>query len=651
MKLLNRINPEIERKMIHAIFVGRLVTADELSSTMIDEPVRYIGEYQDHVQFYLKCLSDMPAEITKHFSYPNIIFTGNTKGRENRRIFNDMIQYDRLPHFQTKEKIRELLEGKLILFKLDPKPEFMYADIIKIESVDRIHDTYRFIPSPELKPGEVKQDLEQKLVYGGTPLIMKKYPHLFQVSELLYYERTLYKVSLTATPNPVGYSPIEESEVRYVQAGEAFEEMVAARVDRHLYVVDEEAYRKLDSALENQGELLQLKISERIEKQKEQKQPSPRQKWKKSNGEWEFLLHLEQKAKCEYQFHYRMQDLVSLHISAKTNMLTVIGGMPGTGKSQLAKLYGRALGLQEGKNMLMVPISPGYHEPNDLLGYLNPNTGVYNESETGLVSLLLDAENNPDELYMVIFDEMNLSQAEHWFSPFLSLLELEAESRSLILFNKNADLKASKYKSKVKVGDNLIFIGTVNYDETTKVFSDRLLDRTNVIIPEKISFRESASSYAAPTFEQSWITPPSIDKMIYRKKWVMQRGLRQLTDEELQILDELHEILTENDPQKGVSFRAAHGIADFVSNIPMDENGQLIISREKAMDLQIKQRILTKIKGPEAYAAPLIGSQIQEGSIQVLLTSDLAQSISPFNECLHLLHSKAKELMMYGYLS
>ncbi|WP_349407251.1 hypothetical protein, partial [Clostridium perfringens] len=53
-----------------------------------------------------------------------------------------------------------------------------------------------------------------------------------------------------------------------------------------------------------------------------------------------------------------------------------------------------------------------------------------------------------------------------------------------ICHNKN------KYKSKIRVGNNVLFIGTVNLDETTRDLSDRVLDRANVITLKKRSFSE-----------------------------------------------------------------------------------------------------------------------------------------------------------------
>ncbi|MGN1400104.1 MAG: McrB family protein [Bacillus sp. (in: firmicutes)] len=661
MRLANRINPEIERKMLDAVFVGKLAALDEIAGTFIDEPVKYLGDYQDHIQFYIKCISEMPEDIKKHFSYPNNIFTGNTKSRENRRIFNEMIGFDRLHHFEAKDKVTELLENKIILFKLDPKPEFLYVDIIKIEEKGHGDRPYSLIPSPELKPGETAADLEQKLAAKGTPFILKKYPHLFRLPDLIYYGHALYGVSLHATPNPTTYSQREGGQVKYLPMPD-FPDWVSSRLDQHLYIVDEEHLEQLREKMETEGILLADKLMQDSlpaeDKPQEQIESAMHiyRKQNKGQGEELFLSKLKEKAQKEYRIFYKDLDLYSFHISAKTNLLTVIGGMSGTGKSQLARIYGESLGLEYGKDMLLIPVSPSYQEPNDVLGYLNPSTGIYHESETGLVSLLLEAESNKDRLYMVIFDEMNLSQVEHWFSPFISLLELDKRHRYLQLFNGNSSHHAdSKYKPRVKIGDNIIFVGTANFDETTKSFSDRLLDRTNIINPAKMSFRESVSLYQ--TYQELQpVEPDTVPAAVYREQWVLDKekiGLHLLSGEEIYVLDGLHDLLHENDIQKGVSFRVALGIAEFISNIPYKGADDMFISRGQAFDLQVKQRILTKVKGMEAYAEPLIGSYgtagYQAGRIAELLKSDQAAKVSDFRLSLDMLKSKAKELMLYGY--
>lgn len=189
---------------------------------------------------------------------------------------------------------------------------------------------------------------------------------------------------------------------------------------------------------------------------------------------------------------YKFEDLINFHISVKTNPLTILAGMSGTGKSRLALNYAKMLDLSEdNKNLLFMPISPSYTEPSDVLGYLNSMNGLYVPSETGLVQFLIHADQNPDQMHMVIFDEMNLSQVEYWFSPFISILEKDKNERILSLYDEDAHCINEKvYPSKIKIGENIIFVGTVNIDDTTKDFSNRLLDRTFVISLEKVNFTD-----------------------------------------------------------------------------------------------------------------------------------------------------------------
>ncbi|MBL2225426.1 hypothetical protein ELJ01_31140, partial [Klebsiella pneumoniae] len=75
------------------------------------------------------------------------------------------------------------------------------------------------------------------------------------------------------------------------------------------------------------------------------------------------------------------------------------------------------------------------------------------------------------------------------FTPFLSVLELETKNRILNLYEGVQDIENS-IPSTIEIGENIIFVGTVNFDETTKELSDRLLDRTNLITLQKIPFCE-----------------------------------------------------------------------------------------------------------------------------------------------------------------
>lgn len=368
-----------------------------------------------------------------------------------------------------------------------------------------------------------------------------------------------------------------------------------------------------------------------------------------------FLNQLYNEALSE-NLYYNQEDLYNLHVSIKTSPLTIISGMSGTGKTRMAELYAKTLSLKTDDQYIIIPISPSYTEPGDVLGYLNTMSGIYTPAETGLVDLLKRAEKNPNQIYMVIFDEMNLSQVEHWFSPFISLLELEDENRKLKLFNPNSVCQ-NDYESEIKIGKNVVFVGTVNIDETTKEFSDRLLDRANVIVPDKLTFTDIKDKLQNNNLIQNNNYNNSYQLSNFNK-WRKEpkNPIDTLSRKELLILDQLHQEMNRVDTQKGVSFRIVKNIASYIENIPCDSEGNCIISREKAFDIQIKQRVLTKLKGHHQQYGSLIGEYTGEidddvigSKIYNILISENAQKISTFKYSINELKRKAKEMYFNGY--
>ena len=98
---------------------------------------------------------------------------------------------------------------------------------------------------------------------------------------------------------------------------------------------------------------------------------------------------------------------------------------------------------------------------------------------------------------------MNLARVEYYFSEFLSRLEtrrgidqddprdrrkaeiaLEVGLRSPARTNgkvRNPRLPSSQPTMQLYVGTNVLFVGTMNEDETTQSLSDKVIDRANVL--------------------------------------------------------------------------------------------------------------------------------------------------------------------------
>jgi hypothetical protein len=87
--------------------------------------------------------------------------------------------------------------------------------------------------------------------------------------------------------------------------------------------------------------------------------------------------------------------------------------------------------------------------------------------------MLLAAVHNPRLPYFLCLDEMNLARVEHYFAPFLSAMEGRGGWLSL----HPGDEQVDQVPPKILWPENLFIIGTVNMDETTHPFSDKVLDR------------------------------------------------------------------------------------------------------------------------------------------------------------------------------
>lgn len=161
----------------------------------------------------------------------------------------------------------------------------------------------------------------------------------------------------------------------------------------------------------------------------------------------------------------------------------ILTGNSGTGKTRISKRFAKYLEVrdEDGEpNWLLVPVGADWTDNTKALGFFNPladgGKGTY--EETGILKLIKRANAHPDVPYFLILDEMNLSHVERYFADFLSHMETAGDDNLIELDGVDTKLPYPK---------NLFVIGTVNIDETTYMFSPKVLDRANVIEfkPEK----------------------------------------------------------------------------------------------------------------------------------------------------------------------
>lgn len=367
--------------------------------------------------------------------------------------------------------------------------------------------------------------------------------------------------------------------------------------------------------------------------------PEEKKEEKKELTEADFIARLHEAAE-KTGLLYDKQDLINFHISVKSSRLVILAGMSGTGKSGLVRLYGRALGLPE-ERVRFLPVRPSWMDDGDILGYVDMKNMVYRSADTGLAELLADAASHPEQLYMVCFDEMNLARAEHYFAQFISVLEKD-DDPVIRLYNPALAPRlynAKDYPAEIPVGRNVIFTGTVNVDESTYHFSDKILDRANVITLHQGRFHDLLSLPEKEDVSYEEIGSAQFDS--FRKS----DGLG-LTARELDLLDGLNDAFHDGGSQSGIGFRIACQMGRYLINIPEG----LPFDRKAGLDAQVVQRILTKLRGSAEQLAGLV-SLDDKGELTGSIDKVLRQfaDLSSFTESEKVLKAKARELKLYDY--
>lgn len=347
----------------------------------------------------------------------------------------------------------------------------------------------------------------------------------------------------------------------------------------------------------------------------------------------------------QYNLRFNIDDLVNFHTSVKTNLLTILSGISGSGKSKIVSAYAEALGINNERQFRIIPVRPFWQDDSDLLGYVDTMSNNYHPADSGLTDLLIDAEKHKDDLYIVLLDEMNLAKIEHYFSQFLSILELDTKHRKLKLYDSSLESRlynSYQYKPDISIGNNIRFIGTMNVDESTFQMSNKLLDRANVITLDVQKFTNK-------DYNNEYI---NLNDFSIKKITVQQYKLginnKQLDDGKLNFFWELHKLLNEAIPDVGIGWRTLNSIKRFINNVPVGN------STFDAIDYQLAQRILPRLRGTSEILQNLVyfdeeNNKNIKGKVVDLLDNYASISRSDFKKSREVLRKKAQEIKIYGF--
>lgn len=167
--------------------------------------------------------------------------------------------------------------------------------------------------------------------------------------------------------------------------------------------------------------------------------------------------------------------------SLATKRLVILTGLSGSGKTQLALRFGEWLG--DGRS-LVVPVRPDWTGSDALFGF---EDALHDPDESGrrpwhvpdVLQFMLRAAADPEHPYLLLLDEMNLAHVERYFADVLSGMESGQPCLPNLIREADGTWRTDVERARIPIPANLFVAGTVNVDETTYMFSPKVLDRAN----------------------------------------------------------------------------------------------------------------------------------------------------------------------------
>lgn len=293
--------------------------------------------------------------------------------------------------------------------------------------------------------------------------------------------------------------------------------------------------------------------------------------------------------------------------SLLTKPFVILSGLAGSGKTKLAITFAKALVEDSEKQLCVVSVGADWTNREPLLGFpnaLQPNKYVV--PENGVLQLLIEANRNSEKPYFLILDEMNMSYVERYFADFLSAMESQ-EAIPLWKKDKQAigdkDVKWDDIPEKIKLPSNLFIIGTINVDETTYMFSPKVLDRANVI-EFKISVKEMADFLNDMKEVHGDEIKGKAAKMA--ADFVKKANIKKLAEnkEAVKTLNSFFGQLKNVNAEFG--YRSATEIFRFICQAQANDDTDTKMEIEEILDVAVVQKLLPKLHGSRKKLDPVL---------------------------------------------
>lgn len=309
-------------------------------------------------------------------------------------------------------------------------------------------------------------------------------------------------------------------------------------------------------------------------------------------------------------FIFSKRILNAFHTSLKTgefSPITVLAGVSGTGKSQLPALYSKFGGI----NFINVPVQPNWDSQEAMLGYFNSMTNHFDAQP--VLKFLMQSQQPRTEDYpnglndmmnLILLDEMNLSHPELYFAEFLSKLEERRGKAKENVPSININLGSGIAGYDLPLQRNVLWVGTMNQDETTKSLSDKVIDRSFIINfprPKELKSLNLMNMVKASQNTKNF-------KLGYGlwRSWVQTKSLFNETEvkEYRAIIEDINHYMDK--AGRALGHRVWQSVEYYMSNYPevitaqanQDED-RLRESMKIAFEDQLVQKVMPKLRGIE----------------------------------------------------
>ena len=180
---------------------------------------------------------------------------------------------------------------------------------------------------------------------------------------------------------------------------------------------------------------------------------------------------------ADEKLYYSKNVLRTFIAGMSAARLLLLEGLSGTGKSCLPRKF---RDFTEGKATFL-QVQATWRDRTDIIGYFSDLTGYYKETE--LLKSIYDSLYKPDEINLIVLDEMNISRAEYYFADFLSIYEYPSSAWKVQLMqvSKGMQLPKKIEGGAIQIPTNIWFVGTINVDDSTFTVTDKVYDRAIVI--------------------------------------------------------------------------------------------------------------------------------------------------------------------------